>query len=73
VDGKARADVFYCTRDEPLMQQKVETNLPGRRENTHQLLEGLERSSEVELDVILLDVVHVRGKRRIVVRVEPLP
>jgi hypothetical protein len=55
------------------MQQKVVNNLPGRRENAHQLLEGLERSSKVELDVILLDVVHVRGKRRIMVRVEPLP
>lgn len=48
-------------------------SLPGSREDSHQLLKGLERRSDVEFDVVLLDVFHVCGKGRIVVWIEPLP
>jgi hypothetical protein len=46
---------------------------PSSGEYTHQLLERLERRSNVELDVILLDICHVRSERRVVVRIIPLP
>jgi hypothetical protein len=51
----------------------LQSGLPCSREHSHQLLERLKRRSNVEFDIVLLDVVHIRSKRRIVVWVEPLP
>jgi hypothetical protein len=48
-------------------------SLPGSWEDSHQLFERLERRTNVELDIVLLNVVHVCGEGRVVVRVEPLP
>lgn len=48
-------------------------NVPGSRENTHELFVGFEGLPQFEADVHLVQLLEVSSKRREMIGIEPLP